>query len=230
MGRGYDRLAGVYEGLELLTFGPQLWRARTAFIDSLTSSRHILILGEGDGRFLSDLLALNPHARIDCLDLSRAMLAKAARRSGHPSRVRFIRADATDYRVLGRYLARDYDAVVTLFFLDNFTADTLRRLVPTLAARLRPGGVWLQSDFRLPERGWRRWRARVWLGVMYAFFRWQAGIEADEMVDVTGWLEQAGGGLEHTRYFSAGLLYAQRWRFPAASSSPRDLSPRDVPR
>ncbi|MDZ7705052.1 MAG: class I SAM-dependent methyltransferase [Trueperaceae bacterium] len=157
MARGYDRLAGVYEGLEHLSFGPQLQRAR--HIGSLAQSQHILILGEGDGRFLAELLALNSHARIDCVDLSRAMLAKAARRSGNPPQVRFIHADATDHRVLDRCLARDYDAVVTLFFLDNFTADTLRQLVPTLAARLRPGGVWLQSDFRLPERGWRRWRA-----------------------------------------------------------------------
>ncbi len=202
----------MYGGLEHLTFAPFLQQTRTAFVDALADRRRILILGEGDGRFLERLLSVNPYAAVDCVDVSRAMLNRAAERTRHPPRVRFIYADATAMS----YPERHYDAVVTLFFLDNFTADTLQTLIPRLAASLHPGGLWLYSDFRLPERGWRRWRARFWLRVMYAFFRAQADIEADRLVDVSPLLRAAGGVLECECTLSAGFLQTQLWRVTAA--------------
>ena len=146
--RGFDRLARVYRPLELLAFGRGLERARFALLDRLAACREVLVLGEGDGRCLVRLLQVAPQARVDCVDFSAAMLARAAGRldATAKARVRFVQLD-----VLADDLPeKPYCAVVTMFFLDCFTDAQLALLVPRIAARLRPGGRWLR-------KAWRSW-------------------------------------------------------------------------
>ena len=65
----------------------------------------------------------------------------------------------------------EYDAVVTCFFLDCFSDETLSHLIPSIAASIRPGGDLLVAEFRQPRKGIPAWRARFWLALMYYFFR-----------------------------------------------------------
>lgn len=170
----FDRLAKCYRALEVLAFGGDLERARFRFVDELAGCRSILILGEGDGRFLTHLLPRAPNARIHCLDSSAAMLAKATQRiaGSERHRVRFEQADAESYK----FQPNVYDAVVTLFFLDCFDAPTAEKVVSRISPSLTPRAQWLYADFATPPRGLARLRARVWLAVLYAFFRWQTGL------------------------------------------------------
>jgi ubiquinone/menaquinone biosynthesis C-methylase UbiE len=201
----FDRLAGGYRALEFLAFGRDLERARTAFADRLAGCRDILVLGEGDGRYLARLVQAAPAARIHCVDASAAMLARAsARLAGTPARdrVTFERADAFSLRLS----PERYDAVVTLFFLDCFPAEQVAVLVDRVRASLRPGALWAWADFAVPLRGWARWRARVWLALLYAFFRWQTGLAARELPPAEEILQHAGFRLEASRQFQGGLV------------------------
>jgi ubiquinone/menaquinone biosynthesis C-methylase UbiE len=210
--RGFDRLTRVYHALELVAFGRSLAAARVRFLDRLAGCRRILVFGEGDGRCLARLVRLAPAARITCVDASAPMLARASGRldAGGRARVEFVHADARDVALP----AAAFDAVVTLFFLDCFTDADVRRLIDRTARSLAPGAVWLFADFALPARGWRRLRARLWVGFLYAFFRWETGIEARRLPDMAGALAAAGFApeAEQTRQF--GLLrsavYKQR--------------------
>ena len=115
--RGFDRLARSYRLLEFLAFGRDLERARFRYLDDLRGCRRILILGEGDGRFLGRLLTIAGSARVHCVDSSAGMIALAAGRaaeSGAADRVDFERANVLDLHLD----PGAYDAVVTLFFLD----------------------------------------------------------------------------------------------------------------
>ncbi len=78
MADGFGRLAYVYEGLERTVFGDLLTSARNACLCSLEEAHTILILGEGDGRFLLSLLARQPRARITVLDSSAGRGSTAA--------------------------------------------------------------------------------------------------------------------------------------------------------
>jgi ubiquinone/menaquinone biosynthesis C-methylase UbiE len=208
--RGFDRVAGVYRVLEVLAFGGSLARARGRFLDRLAGRRRILIFGEGDGRCLARLVRLAPEARITCVDASGAMLARAAGRldASQRARVEFVQADAQD---VGLPPAA-FDAAVTLFFLDCFTDATVRRLVARTAAALQPGALWLFADFTLPARGWRRVRARLWVGFLYAFFRWETGIEARRLPDMTDALNAAGFQVEADETCQLGLLQSAVFR------------------
>ena len=114
----------------------------------------------------------------------------------------FRREDA----VAADYAPATYDAVVTAFFMDCFARETLALLLPRLVASLRPGGLWLQTDFALPSGGWRLWRARLWVGGLYAFFRATTDIEASELPPSEALLEQAGLRAVDSRTWQAGLL------------------------
>lgn len=200
----FDRLARVYSTLEWLAFGRALERARFCFLDRLIDCRNILLLGEGDGRCLERIARLAPSARIHCVDASRAMLARAAARLPQPalSRVTFEQADI----LAARFPSRHYDAVVTLFFLDCFTPEQVRQIIDLVQPALAESARWLFADFALPAAGLPRWRARVWLAMLYFFFRWQTGLAARSLPPSEALLRAQGFHCAAEQSFDHGLL------------------------
>ena len=207
----FDRLAGVYRLLEFAAFGRDLERARFCLLDRLASSARILVCGEGDGRALERLAAIASHAEIHCIDVSEQMLARASARvrAADRGRIVFHHIDALSSPLP----PGPFDAVTTMFFLDCFTEAQVHGLVPKIAATLSPSAQWLWADFRLPERGWSRLRARATIALLYAFFRWQTAIPArqlppaEEIIAAAGFASRAcvdrQGGMVRTRLFSA---------------------------
>ena len=66
----FDLLAPAYQSLEQLAFGGLLHWCRTAHLARLAACRRALVLGDGDGRFLADLLRANPTLEVDSVDIS----------------------------------------------------------------------------------------------------------------------------------------------------------------
>jgi ubiquinone/menaquinone biosynthesis C-methylase UbiE len=199
--RGFNRLARWYRTAEFLAFGRDLERARFTYLDRLAPCRHILVLGEGDGRFAARLAHMAPGARIRCVDSSPGMIERASRRiagTEEAARVTFTCADALSFDP-GRGA---YDAAVTLFFLDCFDARDAELIVSRVDAALGPGASWLFADFVLPQSGFARARARAWLGLLYAFFRWEAGLSvralppSEEILGRAGWRPMATRDLQ----------------------------------
>ena len=186
----FDRLAAIYAWLEYLAFGRALEAARFWHLEYLAGCSRVLVLGEGDGRFLNRLLKMYPTLRVDCVDASGAMLARARQRlaSEALARVNFRQEDA----LLAAFGKGEYDAVVTLFFLDCFSPEEVSGLVDRIKPALRKNPRWFWTDFVLPNRGWRRWRAQLWLQGMYFFFRTQTTITARELPPSERVLSKAG--------------------------------------
>jgi len=208
----FDRLARGYQTLEWLAFGGDLERARFALLPALRSARRLLIPGEGDGRFLEKLVDLNPSAEIDCLDASLAMIERARSRLGERgSHVTFRHADFWQINLP----AQHYDAVVTCFFLDCFNSDEAERAVAKIAASLQPHAQWLWVDFALPARGLDRWRAQLWLTLLYTFFRWQTGLQTRRLPPAEAFIVAAGLEPITTQSSQGGLLRSVLFRAPA---------------
>ncbi|HTQ31323.1 MAG TPA: class I SAM-dependent methyltransferase [Opitutaceae bacterium] len=210
----FDRLARIYRGLEYLAFGRDLERARFCFLEKLRDRRSILVLGEGDGRCLERLAPIAAAAQIDCLDFSPAMLARAAARlpAEARSRVAFRRADV----LTADFPPARYDAVVTLFFLDCFTPEQTAGIIRRVGASLQPGAQWLWADFSLPSRGFARWRARIWLAVMYAFFRWTTGLSARVLPPAEELILAAGARREAEQIFQEGFVRSAVFSHPGS--------------
>lgn len=208
----FDPLARVYRGLELVAFGRDLERARFCHLDQLKTCRSILILGEGDGRFVSRLVRLAPSAAILCVDSSAAMIAKAeARLAQLPTprgKVKFQHADA----LTQRFGVAEFDAVVTLFFLDCFSNEDARTLVTRISEALQPAATWLFADFAMPDRGFGRVRAKLWLNVLYPFFNWSTGLRTRVLPLVEPMIRGAGFSPVAERTLQAGLLRSVAFR------------------
>ena len=60
----------------------------------MLTAQRALVLGDGNGRFLAELLAANRSVAVDAIDISPMMVELARRRVGETDRVRFLVADA----------------------------------------------------------------------------------------------------------------------------------------
>jgi len=177
----YSSIARFYKLIESLTIGRSLLDARLAHLERLAegpSIQHALLVGEGNGSFLLPFVQQFPNTLVTVLDECAVMLRVAQNRLDaagiDTARITFRQADMTTEQLpQGRY-----DLIVTLFFFDNFAAATVQQIVPALEHASSPSAQWLLSDFQIPASGWRRLRARIWLTILYAFFRCVARIPA----------------------------------------------------
>ena len=207
----FDLLARHYDWLEALTAGPRLERMRAAGLDALPGRRRILSMGEGHGRFAAACLARYPDAELTCVDASERMLERARRRierSGASGAS--ITWECAD--VLGWSAERKFDAIVTCFFLDCFPPVILERVIAQLARNATADAIWVNADFAVPARGWRRWRAKAIHAAMYAFFRSVARLPARRWTAPDRLLGTHGFRLETRRESEWGLLRTDAWR------------------
>ena len=208
----FDRLAAHYHWMERVFAGGLMQRCRITFLPRAENCRRALLVGEGPGRFLARLLHRNPAVRVVCLEQSTGMIAQArlrlAREGLDSSRVQFQPIDVLEWTPP----EAEFDLIVTNFFLDCFRADQLRQVVPRLAQSAAPGATWLLADFRLPERGWRRWRGVLILAALYAFFKLSTSLSASWLTPPDELLTASGFELVERRLASFGLAHSDCWR------------------
>ena len=205
---GFDRVAGCYQLLERVVYGRALQSARVAQLGNLEKvPQRVLILGDGDGRFLEALLAAMPEAEVEVVEASAKMIGLARRRVGEAAGVTFHHMLFEDFSPVGRF-----DLVVSHFFLDCFRAGEIEAIIGKIVAVLEDDGSWLISDFQIPEQGrLRRLRARMLLWVMYRFFNLVAGLKARFLVDPELIIKSLGLVLKGRKVSNAGFLRADRW-------------------
>jgi ubiquinone/menaquinone biosynthesis C-methylase UbiE len=210
----FDRIARPYHWLEYLTLGKALERCRNHHLPQLLDRRHALVLGDGDGRFLAQLLKQNPNLRADAVDTSATMLQLLRQRSeatAHnvTSRLRTHQANALTFPL--QDAEASYDLIVTHFFLDCLTQPELNTLITRIAPTLTPGALWLISDFRIPN-GVMRLPARALIRSLYLAFRILTGLRSTHLPDHATPLAQAGLTRIAQQHSLAGLLTTELWQ------------------
>ena len=189
-----DRLAPWYRWLEYAAFGGALRRRREAFLFELENPKTVLVLGDGDGRFLQLFAALYPAARVDAIDVS-ARMTELARARVPGDRVTFHLADAREFA-----FEEQYDLAAAHFFFDCLeTAD----LAPLLG-RVRTQ-KWLVSEFRNT-----RWSWSVVRG-LYFFFRVTTGLRVRALPDHRAVLLKLGFQIEREEKALKGAVVSEIW-------------------
>jgi methyltransferase family protein len=205
----FDRLANLYMGMELVTFGPLLSRCRQAFLPRLTSARRAVVLGDGDGRFTSELLRVNSQVRVDALDASPAMLDALRRRTGANSdRVNDYCIDARDWQPADP----PYDLIVSHFFLDCLTTEEVCALATQLQGAVSPSAIWIVSEFAVPNGRFGWWIARPLVRLLYQAFGMLTGLKIRSLPDHHAALRSAGFTLTQHHRWLCGLLVSEMWR------------------
>jgi ubiquinone/menaquinone biosynthesis C-methylase UbiE len=212
----FDRIAAIYRWCEYVSLGPLLQRTRTLLLDQLGNPRHALVLGDGDGRFVEQLLLRYPQCTAVAADISAAMLDKLQRRC-----MKSIPEIATRLTTLQRSaLEIDLpvtseekpDLVATHFLLDCLSQPEVDALTTRIASQLSPGALWLLSDFCIPSNRLIRPFARLYIASLYAAFRLLTGLRVNQLPEPQSSLHRAGMRRIARSTLLGGLLYTELWR------------------
>lgn len=215
-----DLIARPYAFLERITFGSQLQQCRTAFIDQCPREGRVLLLGDGDGRFLVELARRRPHLDLLYVDSSKAMCHLAqCRHSKSPdpkAKALFQLGNVTSELPAG-----PFDLITAHFFFDCFDQPTLEALARQLAGAALPGALLLVSEFRIPSRRAPRWLALALVSVLYRVFRILTGLRTQHLPDHRHALSISGWHLLHGKPRCLGLLTCELWKL-SAQARPND--------
>jgi len=201
----FDHVAVLYPLLEQLVFGSALSRSRSVFMQEVIEGKNLLLIGEGNGRFLSDIVKQNSASAITVVDSSSQMLSAAAKRIAAIdgcAKVRFLNADFLDWQSPFAH----YDRIVTHYFLDLYRPDRIRRIVEQISCLATEDSRWINVDFTKANP---RMRQTFLMWAQYRFFRTCAGIEAERLFDPLSYIEQAGWRIIESKSLEQGWIAAQ---------------------
>lgn len=210
----FDRVASLYRWAEYAALGPLLQRIRTALLPLLDNPRCALLLGDGDGRFLEQLLLRHPASNALAVDTSAAMLERLRRRCRRSVPNLAARLRTLQQNALCVDSPPGTDLVVTHFFLDCLSQTDVDALSARLFTQLAPGALWLLSDFALPSNRILRPFATFYIRTLYLAFRVLTGLRVRRLPNPQQALAKAGFVRLARRHSLGGLLYAELWRRP----------------
>ena len=208
----FDRVARVYRWAEYIALGPLLQRARTYFLPRFGQAHRALVLGDGDGRFLEQLLLRNPDCKALAVDTSASMLEHLRRRCERSVPEAATRVGVVQQSALAIEAPPGTDLVVTHFILDCFSQSEVDGLAARVAAQLAPGTLWVVSDFALPRSRMLRPFAAIYIRALYVSFRLLTGLKVSQLPDTEGAMLRAGLTRIERHSFLGGLIYTELWR------------------
>jgi hypothetical protein len=207
----FDRLARLYRWMEYLSFGSYLQQCRKLRIAEMVPGRRALVYGDGDGRFLAQLVRRIPDLQVAAVDASRAMLHQAARRLPSGAQVRLVHADALECDP-ATFREAPFDLIVTHFFLDCFDEAEVAPLVSRVNGATENEALWVVSDFAVPGRRGPRLTGTLIVRSLYLAFGLLTGLKVRRLPDHGRVMHEAGWILESRRELLLGLLVSESWR------------------
>ena len=201
MKRNYDNVAIFYDRFARLIYGTALREAQVYLLKAIPPNSRILIAGGGTGWILEEIANIHPSGlTLTYVDSSAKMIAITKKRKAGENRVSFITAPIQD-----AIIDNQYDVVITPFFLDNFTDESLQKVFSRLDIRLAPKGMWFYCDFQNTDVLWQK----SVLKAMYLFFRTFCGVEASHLPDADACFAQKGYVMVAEKQFLKGFVTAR---------------------
>lgn len=193
----FNRIASVYDALASLVFGKSLIKSQHHFLYVVPDDATVLIVGGGSGELLQTLLQQKPRCRVVYVDASEKMVELARQRVQNSARVTFLCGTEN----VGMPVPA-FTAVITNFYLDLFTPQSLPGIITRLRSLLAPGALWFVTDFVKPMKLWQK----LLLKSMYLFFRMVSNIEASRISDWQQMLDTAGLSCQAEKIFYHGMI------------------------
>ncbi|MEQ9365302.1 MAG: class I SAM-dependent methyltransferase [Leptospirales bacterium] len=211
--RGFDLVAPIYDLLAAVGSGNRIPRIRRALLPRLPPREKALVLGDGTGRFLCELMATGRIRRAVCIDASAGMIAKARARWITRSEQLKLDPRSVSFQVaalpLPNGLAGPYDLVCTNFFLDLFIDAELESILLQIDTALAPGAFWYFSDFRYPDAAKQPFAniaSRLLVRILYTFFGSLSGLGARRLPDIHSAFHNSGYEPLFESYSTRGIL------------------------
>lgn len=173
---GYSNVAWFYDSLSRVVYGKALIKAQAYLLTLISPNSSILIVGGGTGWILEQIACLHPSGlTITYVEVSEKMMTLSRKRDTGNNKVTYITQAIEKVTDLP-----NFDVIITPFLFDNFSAVTFNKVFSKLHDLLKPGGIWLNTDFQLTGKWWQY----VLLKSMLGFFGLVAGVKSKKLPDI----------------------------------------------
>ncbi|MGV3585843.1 MAG: class I SAM-dependent methyltransferase [Adhaeribacter sp.] len=202
---GFDLIAPYYDFLAGLVFGRALKKAQLTFLDNIPDQARILIIGGGTGWLLPEIFSRTSACQVVYLEASANMLNQAKQKTKNPTQAARVEFRfGTEKNIQPE---EEFDVVISFFFLDLFLPAELENITRILSQHLRPGGLWLVTDFVQTHGAgfWQIW-TKILTQSMYWFFRVISGISATTLPDWQNILGRYNLAPQKSTYFYHNLI------------------------
>jgi tRNA (cmo5U34)-methyltransferase len=199
----FDSVAFIYDHLAKLIFGGSIIESQKYFLNKIPERANILILGGGTGRILKELFKIRNDVTVCYIEASAKMIARAKEKSINDDRVQFILGTESDIPPESQY-----DLIITNFYLDLFSGESLQIVIRKIKKSLAPHARWIVTDFDDD-----RWWQKAMLKAMYFFFRLTCNIEGKKLPEWEKELQVIGAAQIDTRKFYRGFIVTSIFQF-----------------
>jgi ubiquinone/menaquinone biosynthesis C-methylase UbiE len=199
----FDRIAFAYDRLTKLVFGNAIIDSQKFFLNGIPKGSSVLILGGGTGWILTELYKAKKNVSVCYIDASENMLAKAKERFSQSLQIQFILGTENDIP-----LNQKFDCVITNFYLDLFTEESIQAALEKIKRSIVPNAQWIATDF--VENSW--WHSLM-LKSMYFFFRMISNIESQKLPEWNKAIQTIGGTQVDSRNFYSGFIQTSAYQF-----------------
>lgn len=191
----FNFVAPFYELLKKIVFGNQLKIAEKHFAGLINPGEQVLIVGGGNGDVLNHI---KPGSVIDYVELSKVMIANAAKQS-YDGEIRMINEDFLIVK-----LEKQYDWIIANFFLDVFNKEHLIDACEKLHFLLKDNGQLIVTDFHPTSRI----GGKTLLKLMHVFFKLVSGLESNSLKDIPDFLLKTGFEASQKRFWASGKIFS----------------------
>lgn len=199
---GFNKIASVYDRLAKTVYGNSIIDAQKYFLDKITGHSKILILGGGTGWILQEIFEHKPDVEIYYIEASSKMILLAKEKIDD-KKIHFIHGTENDIPQQIRF-----DVVITNFYLDLFSDDSIQSVLQKIKTSLSPKAQWIVTDF-VNEKNWQRFLLKV----MYIFFRLASNIESKKLADWENKILTVGGKEIGSKKFYKGFINTKLFQF-----------------
>ena len=201
----FNQIAAFYDPLAHLIFGNAITGSQSYFLKEIPPGSEVLVMGGGAGQVLKSLDQLNLSLNVTYIEQSSRMLQLSKEKGPFQNlAVEFIHG--TEWNIPDH----KFDVVITAFFLDVFNKDRLPAVIEKISDHLRPGAIWLMTDFIKTDKLWQKALVKL----MYLFFRLFAGLEGTELLDFQQYIQRLGLEKEKWKFFFKGMIISSVFREP----------------
>lgn len=141
----YNHTAWFYEPTAALYSFGKIRASKLHELQYMQPGQNVLYAGVGGGE--DAVRAAEKGAKITCIDLASAMLARVDQKLED--------AGVSGELICGDLLLHNrtghYDVICANYFLNVFTTDVMHKMLDHLISLLKPGGLLLVADFAVPQ-------------------------------------------------------------------------------
>ena len=215
----FNRVANSYQWMEKIVFLNDLEKVRNFHVSLVRDAESILLLGDGDGRFLEKISEIGTDAQILSVDSSSEMI-RLSQSKIHNTRldVRHVCQDLQDFEFTKNFKP---DLIFAHFFLDCFTENEVFLIVNRLSKSCPKSTKLVISDFFLPGKGSVSGIYRSILTyIMIRFFRLFCRISAKKLPNIPKIMRSTGWTCTSHKSLKDGFINSWVWEIEGCSKRP----------